>query len=75
MIIDGDGHFFETEEMFEKHMEPALQNYRPRLLTDDQGRIATQRVHPSPRSLDVLTPRQAILLSPRSHGVRQERDA
>ena len=37
MIIDGDGHFFETEEMFEKYMEPALRNYRPRLLTDDQG--------------------------------------
>jgi predicted TIM-barrel fold metal-dependent hydrolase len=37
MIIDGDGHFFETEEIFDKHMEPALRNYRPRLLTDDQG--------------------------------------
>ena len=37
MIIDGDGHFFETEEIFERHMEPALRNYRPRLLTDDQG--------------------------------------
>jgi uncharacterized protein len=37
MIIDGDGHFFETEEMFDKHMEPSLRNYRPRLLTDDQG--------------------------------------
>jgi predicted TIM-barrel fold metal-dependent hydrolase len=37
MIIDGDGHFFETEEIFERHMEPALKNYRPRLLTDDQG--------------------------------------
>lgn len=37
MIIDGDGHFFETEEIFEKYMEPALRNYRPRLLTDDQG--------------------------------------
>jgi predicted TIM-barrel fold metal-dependent hydrolase len=37
MIIDGDGHFFETEEMFEKYMEPALRNYRPRLLTDDEG--------------------------------------
>ena len=37
MIIDGDGHFFETEEMFEKHMEPPLRNYRPRLLSDDQG--------------------------------------
>ena len=37
MIIDADGHFFETEEMFEKHMEPRLRNYRPRLLSDDQG--------------------------------------
>lgn len=37
MIIDGDGHFFETEEIFEKYMEPALRNYRPRLLQDDQG--------------------------------------
>ncbi len=37
MIIDGDGHFFETEEMFDKHMEPSLINYRPRLLQDDQG--------------------------------------
>jgi len=37
MIIDGDGHFFESEEMFEKYMEPALRNYRPRLLKDDQG--------------------------------------
>ena len=37
MIIDGDGHFFETEEMFDKYMEPVLRNYRPRLLTDDQG--------------------------------------
>jgi uncharacterized protein len=37
MIIDGDGHFFETEEMFEKYMEPSLRNYRPRLLSDDQG--------------------------------------
>jgi predicted TIM-barrel fold metal-dependent hydrolase len=37
MIIDGDGHFFETEEIFEKYMEPALRNYRPRLLMDDQG--------------------------------------
>lgn len=37
MIIDGDGHFFETEAIFEKHMEPALRNYRPRLLSDDQG--------------------------------------
>ena len=37
MIIDGDGHFFETEEMFEKCMEPSLKNYRPRLLKDDQG--------------------------------------
>lgn len=37
MIIDGDGHFFETEEIFEKYMEPKLRNYRPRLLTDEQG--------------------------------------
>jgi hypothetical protein len=37
MIIDADGHFFETEEIFEKHMEPPLRNYRPRLLADDQG--------------------------------------
>ena len=37
MIIDGDGHFFETEEIFEKYMGPALRNYRPRLLIDDQG--------------------------------------
>jgi predicted TIM-barrel fold metal-dependent hydrolase len=37
MIIDGDGHFFETEEIFERHMEPALRSYRPRLLADDQG--------------------------------------
>jgi predicted TIM-barrel fold metal-dependent hydrolase len=37
MIIDGDGHFFETEEIFEKHMEPALKNYRPRLITNDEG--------------------------------------
>jgi len=37
MIIDGDGHFFETEEMFEKYMEPSLRNYRPRLLGDEQG--------------------------------------
>ena len=37
MIIDGDGHFFETEETFEKYMEPNLRNYRPRLLGDEQG--------------------------------------
>jgi predicted TIM-barrel fold metal-dependent hydrolase len=37
MIIDGDGHFFETEQIFEKHMEPQLRNYRPRLLSDDEG--------------------------------------
>ena len=37
MIIDADGHFFETEEIFEKYMEPPLRNYRPRLLSDDQG--------------------------------------
>ena len=37
MIIDSDGHFFETEEIFDKYMEPALRNYRPRLLGDEQG--------------------------------------
>jgi predicted TIM-barrel fold metal-dependent hydrolase len=37
MIIDGDGHLFETEEIFERYMEPHLRNYRPRLLSDDQG--------------------------------------
>jgi len=37
MIIDGDGHFFETEEIFDKYMEPKLRNYRPRLLTDEEG--------------------------------------
>lgn len=37
MIIDADGHFFETEEIFDQYMEPALRNYRPRLLSDDQG--------------------------------------
>jgi predicted TIM-barrel fold metal-dependent hydrolase len=37
MIIDADGHFFETEEMFEKYMEPNMRNYRPRLLSDDEG--------------------------------------
>jgi predicted TIM-barrel fold metal-dependent hydrolase len=37
MIIDGDGHFFETEEIFDRYMEPSLRNYRPRLLSDDQG--------------------------------------
>ena len=24
MIVDADGHFFETEEIFEKHMDPRL---------------------------------------------------
>jgi len=37
MIIDGDGHFFETEETFDKFIEPSLRNYRPRLLADEQG--------------------------------------
>lgn len=37
MIIDADGHFFETEEMFDKYMEPGLRNYRPRLLADEAG--------------------------------------
>ena len=34
MIIDGDGHFFETEETFDKYMDTSLRNYRPRLLGD-----------------------------------------
>ncbi|HEY2988498.1 MAG TPA: amidohydrolase family protein [Candidatus Binatia bacterium] len=37
MIIDADGHLFETEEVFEKYMEPPLRNYRPRLLGDEEG--------------------------------------
>lgn len=37
MIIDADGHLFETEEIFEKYMEPPLRNYRPRLLGDEEG--------------------------------------
>ena len=37
MIIDADGHWFETEEVFNKYMEPHLRNYRPRLLSDEQG--------------------------------------
>ncbi len=37
MIVDGDGHFFETEETFAKYMDPNLRNYRPRLLSDDAG--------------------------------------
>src|SRR2546426_11834967 len=37
MIIDADGHFFETEEIFEKYMEPDLRKYRPRLIADDEG--------------------------------------
>jgi predicted TIM-barrel fold metal-dependent hydrolase len=37
MIIDADGHWFETEEVFSKCMEPPLRNYRPRLLSDEQG--------------------------------------
>lgn len=37
MIIDGDGHVFETEEIFEKYMEPKLRNYRPKLISDDEG--------------------------------------
>lgn len=37
MIIDADGHWFETEEVFDKYMEPHLHNYRPRLLADEQG--------------------------------------
>ena len=37
MIIDSDGHFFETEEIFETYMDSDLKNYRPRLLKDEQG--------------------------------------
>lgn len=37
MIIDADGHLFETEEVFEKYMEPPLSSYRPRLICDDDG--------------------------------------
>jgi len=37
MIIDGDGHLFETEQIFEKYMEPSLKNYRPKLISDDEG--------------------------------------
>ena len=37
MNIDADGHLFETEEVFEKYMEPALRKFRPRLLADDDG--------------------------------------
>jgi uncharacterized protein len=37
MIIDADGHFFETEEIFDRHMEPGLRNYRPRVLSDEDG--------------------------------------
>src|ERR1041385_9302833 len=37
MIIDADGHLFETEEVFEKYMEPPLRNYRPRLVGDEEG--------------------------------------
>ncbi len=37
MIIDADGHLFETEEIFERYMEPDLRNFRPRLLSDEDG--------------------------------------
>jgi predicted TIM-barrel fold metal-dependent hydrolase len=37
MIIDADGHLFETEEVFAEYMEPPLRRYRPRLITDDEG--------------------------------------
>jgi predicted TIM-barrel fold metal-dependent hydrolase len=39
MIIDADGHLFETEEIFEKYMEQPFKNYRPRLILDDQGQF------------------------------------
>ena len=37
MIIDADGHLFETEAIFEEYMEPSLRNYRPRLIGDEEG--------------------------------------
>lgn len=37
MIIDGDGHLFETEEIFEKYMDPPLRNFRPKLISDEEG--------------------------------------
>ncbi|MEE9549895.1 MAG: hypothetical protein V3W08_05795, partial [Candidatus Binatia bacterium] len=37
MVIDADGHLFETEEVFERYMEPSLRKYRPRLIVDDEG--------------------------------------
>jgi len=37
MIIDADGHLFETEDVFEKYMEPPLRIYRPRLVSNGEG--------------------------------------
>lgn len=37
MVIDGDGHLFETEEIFAAYMEPPFRNWRPRLIADDEG--------------------------------------
>jgi predicted TIM-barrel fold metal-dependent hydrolase len=37
MIIDADGHLFETEEIFANYMEPELRRYRPRVIEDDNG--------------------------------------
>jgi len=37
MIVDADGHLFETEDIFARFMEPPLRNYRPRLIADDEG--------------------------------------
>ena len=37
MIIDADGHLFETEEIFANYMEPSLRRYRPRVIEDDEG--------------------------------------
>lgn len=37
MVIDADGHLFETEAVFEKYMAAAFRPYRPRLITDDEG--------------------------------------
>lgn len=37
MVIDADGHLFETEAVFEKYMDPGFRAYQPRLITDDEG--------------------------------------
>ena len=45
MVIDADGHFFESEEIFDRYMEPGLRNYRPRLLSDITRVISDQHVN------------------------------